>query len=246
MTVAISAFYKFVVIDNPSVLRGSLLAMLQAHDMKGTILVAPEGINGTISGASSAMAAVLVMLRSDPRFTDLETKDATSPAHPFRRLKIKLKREIISFGQPGSDPAMAEAAGCAGIAVAPEDWNALIRDPDVVVLDTRNTYEVAVGTFPGAIDPQTRRFGDLPDFVAANLDTAHHRKVAMFCTGGIRCEKAAAFMKSIGFAEVYQLQGGILNYLARVRPEDSLWQGACFVFDERVAVDGDAVPFVET
>jgi UPF0176 protein len=182
------------------------------------------------------MSAFLTRLRGDERFADLVTKDSTTDSHPFKRLKVKIKREIISFGRPQVDPAKAQALGNAGTYVAPAEWNALISDPDVLVLDTRNAYEVEVGTFAGAVDPKTSRFSDLPAFVAANLDPARQRKVAMFCTGGIRCEKASAYFKSLGFPEVYQLQGGILAYLATVPRENSLWHGECFVFDEREAV----------
>ena len=233
MTIAIAAFYKFVRIDDAQALRARLSAALSAGGMRGTILLADEGINGTISGAPAAMAAFLAGLRADLRFADLVTKDACADEHPFKRLKVKIKREIIRFGQPGSDPTLR-----AGAYIAPEDWNALIAAPDVLVLDTRNTYEIAAGTFPGAVDPGTRGFGELPGFVKAHLDPARHRKVAMFCTGGIRCEKASAYLLSLGFPEVYHLRGGILNYLARVPPDESRWQGACFVFDEREGVVG--------
>lgn len=231
MTVSVAAFYKFVPIAEPAALRDRLYAVLEACGARGTILVAPEGINGTISAAPDAMAAFLAELRGDARFGDLETKHASAPEHPFKRLKVKLKREIISFRQPDADPSRH-----VGTYVAPGDWNALISDPDVVLVDTRNAYEVACGTFRGARDPGTRSFGELPAFVAANLDPAKHAKVAMFCTGGIRCEKATAYMLSRGFKDVYHLKGGILKYLAEVPPEQSLFDGACFVFDERETV----------
>jgi UPF0176 protein len=238
MSVAVAAFYKFIQIEDCQAVRTRLFDALATRDMKGTILLAPEGINGTISGVPAATSAFLATLRADPRFADLITKDATATVHPFKRLKVKIKREIISFGNPAGDPAVALERGQGGTYVAPADWNALISDPDVLVLDTRNAYEVAVGSFAGAVDPKTRRFSDLPAFVEANLDRARHRRIAMFCTGGIRCEKASAYFKSLGFAHVYQLQGGILNYLATVPREASLWQGECFVFDEREAVGG--------
>ena len=234
MSVTVSAFYKFVTIADPSALRWHLLAALAAADARGTILLAPEGINGTISAAPTAMAAFLAGLRADPRFADLTTKNASTPAHPFRRLKVKVKREILTFGHPEADPTVR-----VGTYVRPQDWNTLISDPDVMVLDTRNAYEVAVGTFSRAVDPGTRRFGEFANYVRENLDPARHRRIAMFCTGGIRCEKASAYMVEAGFPEVYHLQGGILAYLAAVPPEQSLWQGACFVFDERAAVDAD-------
>jgi UPF0176 protein len=233
MTVQVSAFYKFVALNDTAALRAHLFARLQALEARGTILLAPEGINGTISAALPAIAQFLSDLRADSRFADLLTKDATAPAHPFKRLKVKLKREIISFRQPGADPTVR-----AGTYVKPQDWNALIRDPAVFVLDTRNAYEVEAGTFRGAVDPKTRNFGDLADYIAANLDPAKHTKVAMFCTGGIRCEKASAYMLSQGFPEVFHLEGGILNYFAKVPEAESMFDGACFVFDEREAVDG--------
>ena len=232
MTIAVSAFYKFVRVAEPRQLRESLLAELSARAMKGTILVAPEGINGTISGAPEDMAAFLAMLRKDARFADLVTKDATAPAHPFQRLKVKLKREIISLRAPEADPTVN-----VGTYVEPGDWNALIADPGVLVIDTRNAYEVAEGTFPGAVDPNTRHFGQWPAYVAQNLEPHRHRKIAMFCTGGIRCEKASAYLLAHGFDEVYHLKGGILNYLAQVPADESRWQGKCFVFDERETVD---------
>lgn len=234
MTVAISAFYKFVRIDEPPMLREQLFAQLSARGVKGTILIAPEGINGTICGAPSDMATFLAELRADPRFADLVTKDATTDRHPFKRLKVKVKREIITLGAPEADPTR-----CVGTYVAPADWNALVVAPDVFVIDARNAYEVAEGTFAGAVDPGTRHFGEWPAFVAANLDPQRHRKIAMFCTGGIRCEKASAYLLAHGFGEVYHLEGGILNYLAKVPPVESLWQGKCFVFDDRGGVDGE-------
>jgi UPF0176 protein len=231
MTIAVAAFYKFVTIDGPQALRDQMFATMH---IKGTILLAHEGINGTISAPPAAMTEFLGELRADPRFADLVTKDATTDRHPFQRLKVKVKREIITFGHTEADPSKI-----VGTYVKPHDWNALISDPDVLVVDTRNAYEVAVGTFQGAVDPQTRRFSDWPNYVRDNLDPSHHRKVAMFCTGGIRCEKASAYLKTQGFDAVYHLEGGILNYLAVIPRDDSLWQGECFVFDEREAVGGD-------
>jgi UPF0176 protein len=231
MTFTVSAFYKFVSIDCPHQLRDQLRLELAARDMKGTILVAPEGINGTISGTPDAMASFLQTLRADPRFADLVTKDAPAETHPFARTKVKLKKEIITLGRPEVDPSRRT-----GIRVKPADWNALISDPDVLVVDTRNAYEVEVGTFNGAVDPKIAHFTHWPDYVAAHLEPAKHRKIAMFCTGGIRCEKASALLLAQGFDEVYQLDGGILSYLAQVPAENSLWEGQCFVFDERGAV----------
>ena len=231
MTLTVCAFYKFVPIEQPRALRDQLFVELRGRAIKGTVLVAPEGINGTISGAPDDVPSVLAMLRSDPRFADLATLDATSERHPFQRLKVKLKREIISLRAPEADPSMR-----VGVYVEPADWNALIADPDVLVIDTRNTYEVAEGTFEGAVDPQMRHFAEWPAWVARGLDSRRHRKIAMFCTGGIRCEKASAHLLAHGFAQVYHLKGGILNYLAQVPAAESRWQGECFVFDERNSV----------
>ncbi len=231
MSITVSAFYKFATIDDPVQLRDHLRHELVARAMKGTILVAPEGINGTISGTPEAMTEFLTVLRADSRFVDLVTKDAAARQHPFMRLKVKVKREIITLGHPEANPLERT-----GTRVDPRDWNALIADPDVLVIDTRNAYEVEVGTFKGAIDPKIGHFTHWPAYVAANLCAGQHRKVAMFCTGGIRCEKASAYLLAHGFNEVYQLDGGILNYLAKVSADESKWHGECFVFDERGAV----------
>ena len=232
MTITVSAFYKFVAIDEPRSLRDALFAAMSSRGLKGTILVAHEGINGTISGTHSHIASFLEMLRADPRFADLVTKDATVGKHPFQRLKVKLKPEIISIRAPEADPSKQ-----VGTHVDPCDWNALISDPDVVVIDTRNTYEVAEGTFQGAVDPRIEHFTQWPEFVRTELGDVRGKKIAMFCTGGIRCEKASSYMLAHGFAEVYQLRGGILNYLAKVPADESLWRGKCYVFDERRSVD---------
>jgi UPF0176 protein len=231
MTIVVSAFYKFVAIDEPEALRLELLRRLSALAMRGTILVAPEGINGTVSGEPSAMATFLHGLKIDPRFADLVTKDAPAEAHPFGRLKVKLKREIISLRRPEADPVQRT-----GTYVAPQDWNALIADPGVLLLDTRNMYEVEVGTFAGAVDPRLAHFTNWPAFVAQHLDASRDKRIAMFCTGGIRCEKASAYLLAHGFSEVYQLDGGILGYLAKVPESESTYVGGCFVFDERGAV----------
>jgi UPF0176 protein len=231
MPVIVSAFYKFVHVENPAALRTGLLDVCEAGGMRGTVLVAEEGLNGTISGEPGAMATTLAWLRADPRFADLETKNATAPDHPFKRMKIKVKREIITFREDAIDPV-----GGTGTYVQPADWNTLISDPDVLVIDTRNGFEVAAGTFKGAVDPKTRSFGEFPEYVQSELDPKRNRKIAMFCTGGIRCEKASAYLKSMGFPEVYHLKGGILNYLEKIPAKDSLWQGECVVFDERGGV----------
>ncbi len=231
MPVTVTAFYKFVAIDDPLALRGELLGHARALGLRGTILVAPEGINATVAGPDAGIRRLLSHLRADPRFADLVSKESFADEVPFGRLKVRLKREIVTLRRPEADPTRR-----VGTYVKPEHWNALISDPEVLVLDTRNAYEVGVGTFKGAIDPVTRSFTDFPDFVAAHLDPARHKRVAMFCTGGIRCEKASAYMLAQGFPEVYHLEGGILKYLETVPPEASLWQGECFVFDERVAL----------
>lgn len=231
MTVTIAAFYKFTEIADLEGLRTPLLDLCRREGIKGSILLAHEGINATVSGSADGIETLLAWLRADARFADLTAKLSHAGDHPFQRLKVKPKREIVTFGVPEANPARR-----VGTYVAPHDWNALIREPDVVVIDTRNSYEVDVGTFEGALDPGTSAFGEFPEFVKTRLDPATTPKVAMFCTGGIRCEKASAYMLAQGFREVYHLQGGILNYLEKVPPEESLWRGECFVFDERVAV----------
>jgi UPF0176 protein len=237
MPITVTAFYKFVALADLPRLREELLALARDGGIKGTILLAPEGINSTIAGPDAAIRELLAWLRADPRFSDLVSKESYAGEIPFGRLKVRLKREIVTLRRPEADPTRR-----VGTYVKPEDWNALIGQPDVVLLDTRNAYEVAIGTFKGARDPATRSFGEFPDFVAANLDPAKHPRVAMFCTGGIRCEKASAFMLAQGFPEVYHLEGGILKYLETVPPEESLWQGECFVFDERVALEHGVRP----
>ena len=232
----VMAFYQFQRFDDLPLLQAELLKALQQFQMKGTILVAHEGINGTIAGPSPCAEQMLAMLRAIPGLSDLTPKRSYCDEYPFLRSKVKIKQEIVTMGQPDLDPNQP------GEYVSPEDWNALISDPDVVLVDTRNDYEVDIGTFAGAINPNTTRFRDFPAFVEENLDPVQHKKVAMFCTGGIRCEKSTAYLKSKGFESVYHLQGGILQYLEDVRPEDSLWQGDCFVFDERVAVDHTLEP----
>lgn len=230
-TVVVAALYHFARLDDYAALQEPLRALCEAQGVRGTLLLAREGVNGTISGLRAGIDAVLAWLRTDARLAALEHKESFSDRHPFLRLKIKLKQEIVTLGVPFVDPTEV-----VGTYVAPQDWNALISDPDVIVIDTRNDYEVAIGSFEGAIDPHTQSFRQFPQYVAEHLDPAKHRKVAMFCTGGIRCEKASSYMKQQGFAEVYHLKGGILKYLEEIPPEQSLWQGECFVFDERVGV----------
>jgi UPF0176 protein len=235
--IVVAALYKFVTLEDFAGLRQPLLAAMKAHGVKGTLLLAEEGINGTISGGRDAIDGFLDELKSDARFADIDHKESFCDEEPFYRSKVKLKKEIVTIGVDGVDPNRQ-----AGTYVNPADWNALISDPDVLLIDTRNDYEVALGTFAGAADPKTSSFGEFPKFVSNNLDPARHRKVAMFCTGGIRCEKASSYLQSQGFREVYHLKGGILKYLEEVPKEQSKWQGECFVFDQRVAVGQGLVP----
>ena len=225
------AFYKFVALPDYTELRVPLLAVARAHGVKGTVLLAAEGINSTIAGSRAGVDAVLAHLRRDPRLADLVVRISGADGVTFDRLKVRLKREIVTLGQPQVDPTRK-----VGTYIAAADWNALIAAPDVLVIDTRNAYEVEIGTFVGAVNPHTQSFTEFPAFVAAQLDRVRHRKVAMFCTGGIRCEKASSYLLAQGFAEVYHLEGGILKYLETVPPEASLWQGECYVFDQRVAL----------
>ncbi len=231
MTQVIAAFYKFVTLDDYRDRRQPLLNLCHYHHIKGTILLAAEGINGTISGSRSSIDTVLAYLKADPQFADLEHKESIATKSPFDRLKVRLKQEIVTFGIPTIDPT-----NLVGTYVKPQDWNALIANPDVLVIDTRNQYEVEIGTFAGAIDPQTDSFTEFPAYVAAHLDPQQHKQIAMFCTGGIRCEKATSYLLSQGFEQVYHLQGGILKYLEEIPAAESQWEGECFVFDDRVAV----------
>jgi UPF0176 protein len=230
-----AAFYQFVELPDYAELKAPLLAFCEAQQVKGLILLASEGINSTLAGPPEGVHAVLAYLRKDPRLAQLQHKEAWADTPPFYRMKVRLKREIVTLGVPGISPTRM-----AGTYVKPADWNALISDPDVVVVDTRNDYEVGVGTFVGALDPHIKSFAKLPAWVAQSAElnpaTGKKPKVAMFCTGGIRCEKSTALMLAQGYDEVYHLEGGILKYLETVAPEDSLWQGECFVFDERVSV----------
>ncbi|MFZ2542156.1 MAG: rhodanese-related sulfurtransferase [Gallionella sp.] len=227
----VAAIYKFVKLDDCAALRAPLLAQCDALGITGSLLLAEEGINGTIAGARLDIDQILSYLRSDPRLADLQHKESTAEQTPFYRMKVKLKKEIVTMGVPGIDPTEQ-----VGQYVKPENWNALISDPNVLLVDTRNDYEVGVGTFKGAVDPHITTFREFPDYVRNNFDPDKQLRVAMFCTGGIRCEKASAYMLQQGFPEVYHLQGGILKYLENVPAEESLWQGECFVFDQRVAV----------
>jgi UPF0176 protein len=228
----VAALYKFVTLEDYRAMREPLLDACVAAGTLGTILVASEGINGTIAGSRQGVDRVLAYLRSDPRLADLEHKESRDDHMPFYRMKVKLKREIVTMGVEGVDPNVQ-----VGAYVKPQDWNDLLADPEVMLIDTRNDYECDIGSFRGALDPRTSNFREFPAFVRANLDPAVHKKVAMFCTGGIRCEKASSFMLKEGFEEVYHLQGGILKYLEEVPSHQSNWEGECFVFDNRVSVD---------
>ncbi len=228
----VAALYRFVTLDDFREMREPLLDTCLEAGTRGTLLLAREGINGTIAGSREGIDRVLAWLRADPRLADLEHKESFDDHQPFYRMKVKLKKEIVTMGVPGVDPNQR-----VGTYVKPQDWNALVNDPEVLLLDTRNDYEVDIGTFEGAVDPHTVNFREFPEYVRRNLDPAQHRKVAMFCTGGIRCEKASAFMLNEGFEEVYHLEGGILKYLEEVPESESTWRGECFVFDNRVAVD---------
>ena len=232
--IVVSALYKFVSLDDYTALRKPLLKLMEEHHVKGTLLLAKEGINGTIAGDRKGIDALLAWLRSDPRFADLETKESYEQAMPFYRSKVKLKKEIVTMGIEGIDPN-----NIVGTYVKPKDWNALITDPDVLLIDTRNDYEVRIGAFKGAVNPETETFREFSQYVKQQLDPAKHKKIAMYCTGGIRCEKSTAYLKEQGFEDVYHLQGGILKYLEEVPAEKSEWQGECFVFDNRVAVNHD-------
>lgn len=231
MSVVVAALYKFATLENYRELREPLLQVCIDADIKGSLLLAHEGINGTIAGSRAGIDRVLDYLMADPRLRDLEHKESLDSAQPFLRMKVKLKKEIVTLGIDGIDPNVE-----VGSYVEPRDWNALISDPEVLLIDTRNDYEVELGTFEHAVNPELRTFREFPEY-ARRFDPVRHKKVAMFCTGGIRCEKASAFMLQQGFDEVYHLKGGILKYLEEVPAEQSLWRGECFVFDNRVAVD---------
>jgi len=230
--ITVCALYKFVRLDHFESLREPLHQVMLDHDVKGTLLLAAEGINGTIAGPADGIKAVLNWLAQQPALADIVTKESFHEENPFNRTKVKLKKEIVTMGVEGIDPRHV-----VGTYVKPKDWNALISDPEVLLVDTRNDYEVEIGTFKDALNPDTETFREFPDYVKENLDPAKHKKVAMFCTGGIRCEKSTAYMKEQGFDEVYHLEGGILKYLEEVPEEESLWQGECYVFDGRVSVN---------
>lgn len=231
MTYLIATFYKFANISSLKAKKQQILAWCQSQEVKGSIILAEEGINGTIAGSEKAIASVLTHLRSLPNLDNLEHKESTADKPPFVRLKVKIKSEIVTLGLPAVNPNQQ-----VGTYVNPQDWNQVISDPEVVVIDTRNDYEIKIGSFKRAQNPGTQSFREFPEYIAQNLDPQANPKVAMFCTGGIRCEKASSYLLSQGFKEVYHLKGGILKYLENVSPEESMWEGECFVFDERVAV----------
>jgi UPF0176 protein len=228
--VVVSALYHFVTLDNYQALRKPLYDFMVEHEIRGTLLLAQEGINGTVAGSRSAINNLHQWLRSDERLKDLRSKESFDDSMPFYRTRVKLKKEIVTMGVTGIDPNRV-----VGTYVKPEDWNDLISDPEVTLIDTRNDYEVAIGTFKNAINPDTETFRQFPGYVKNNMDTTKHKKVAMFCTGGIRCEKSTAYLKEQGFEEVYHLQGGILKYLETVPEDESLWQGECEKYEQGVS-----------
>ena len=230
----VCAMYRFVLVNEPEALQQELLLILKDNNIRGTMLVAAEGINGTVAGSRAAIDNLQQWLLTDPRFAGIVFKESEALSAPFLRTRVKLKKEIVTMGVEDINPN-----DIVGTFVKPEDWNELISSPDVITIDTRNDYEVQIGSFRNAVNPQTSSFREFPSYAAKNLDKTKHKKVAMFCTGGIRCEKSTAYLKSLGFEDVYHLEGGILNYLESTPEKDSLWQGECFVFDERVTVDHD-------
>ncbi len=230
-TFVVAALYKFAPLQNIEQMQSDLRKACEENGICGTLLLAHEGINGTIAGSRSGIDAILHHIRRYPGLQDLEHKESFASEQPFYRMKVRLKKEIVTIGLPDIDPNEI-----VGTYVSPQEWNDVISDPDTVVIDTRNDYEIKIGTFKNAVNPMTQSFRAFPDYVQKKLDPAKNKKVAMFCTGGIRCEKASAYMKKMGFEEVYHLKGGILKYLEEIPEDKSLWQGECFVFDQRVAV----------
>lgn len=233
--ISVAAFYHFAALPDFAVRKKELDSLCEAEGLKGTILLADEGVNGTMAGSRGGLDKLLAHIRSWPGFAETEAKFSAANAMPFARMKVRLKKEIVALGVPGTD-----AANNPGEYVDPQDWNALISDPDVVVIDTRNDFEVALGSFPGAQDPKTPSFREFPAWFREQAEAwkaaGKQPKIAMFCTGGIRCEKATAFVKDEGFEEVYHLKGGILKYLEEVPESESKWQGECFVFDDRISL----------
>ncbi|MBN4078401.1 rhodanese-related sulfurtransferase [Gammaproteobacteria bacterium AH-315-C21] len=232
MNTVIIAFYHFTALDDYRQLKSPLLQLCESQGIKGSILLASEGVNGTVSGSRNGIDALIAWFGRDSRFEGFSLKESYDTKQPFYRMKVKLKKEIVTMGVPGVSPVKQ-----AGTYVRPEQWNDIISDPDVLVIDTRNDYEVAVGKFENAVDPHTETFREFPNYIKENVDSNKYKKIAMYCTGGIRCEKASAYMLSEGFDEVYHLEGGVLKYLETVPKEESLWQGECFVFDNRVTVN---------
>jgi len=230
--IVVCALYKFVSLPDFQQLRQPLLEVMEKNDVKGTLLLAREGINGTVAGTRTGIDMLIKWLKSEPRLANLDYKESYTNIPPFNRTKVKLKKEIVTMGVEGIDPKRV-----VGTYISPKDWNTLISDPEVLLIDTRNDYEYQVGTFKNAINPNTESFREFPQYIKDHLNPEKHKKVAMFCTGGIRCEKSTAYLKEQGFDEVYHLKGGILKYLEEVPPEETLWEGECFVFDERVTVN---------
>lgn len=230
--IVVAAFYHFVSLDNYTELRQPLLNQMLKNNIKGSLLLAREGINGTVAGTQPSIDLLLAWIRTDRRLQNIQCKFSYDEEMPFYRSRVKLKKEIVAMGIEGIDPNRS-----VGTYVKPADWNALISDPEITLVDTRNTYESAIGSFRNATMVNTVSFRDFPQYVRDKLDPITHRKIAMFCTGGIRCEKSTAYLKQLGFDEVYHLQGGILKYLEETPESESLWQGECFVFDNRVSVD---------
>lgn len=237
MPYIVCALYKFVTLKNYQTIREPLLTFMKEYEICGTLLLAQEGINGTVSGSRNAIDQLLVWLQAQPGLGSMVVKESLTDEKPFKRTKVKLKKEIVTMGVQGIDPRKV-----VGTYVEPKDWNDLINDPEVLLVDTRNDYEYAVGTFKHAVNPNTVSFREFPAYIKENLSPEKHKKVAMFCTGGIRCEKSTAYMKQQGFDEVYHLKGGILKYLEEVPKEQTTWKGECFVFDDRVTVDHDLKP----
>ena len=235
--IVVAALYHFARLPDFREFRRPLVKLGEKHDLTGTILLAEEGVNGTIAGSRAGVDAILDLLRSDERLKALEHKESYTDEMPFYRFKVKLKKEIVTMGVPDTDPAQI-----VGTYLDADGWNELIEDPNVLVIDTRNDYEVEVGQFKNAISPNTKTFREFPEYVERELKDKKDKKIAMYCTGGIRCEKSTSYLKSLGFNEVFHLKGGILKYLETVKPEDNLWEGECFVFDHRVAVDKNLKP----
>ena len=235
--IVVAALYKFADLPDFVYLRTRLMELCESHQIKGSLLLAREGINGTVAGSRNAIDALKSFIDDDKRFLGIEYKESSASSNPFPRMKVKLKKEIVTLGRVEANPNEI-----VGTYVDPKQWNKIISQDDVVVIDTRNNYEVELGSFKNALNPKTETFREFPDFVTKNLDPKKHKKIAMMCTGGIRCEKASSLMKKMGFEEVYHLKGGILKYLEETPKSESLWLGECFVFDNRVTVDHDMKP----